>query len=100
MGENVAQKLKNLFVTDFFIPVKPVMIISMWVPDTVENGTESSAVLDCVYNFTEQVNLATHATHVYKLNSNFVGLRLQVHRTGEQVTLLHADIKSKFKQLC
>ena len=49
------------------------MIISMWVPDTVENGTESSAVLDCVYNFTEQVNLATHATHVYKLNSNFVG---------------------------
>jgi len=36
------------------IAVKPVMIISMWVPDTVENGTESSAVLDCVYNFTEQ----------------------------------------------
>ena len=35
--------------------VKPVMIISLWAPDTLENGTESSAVLDCVYNFTEQV---------------------------------------------
>ena len=31
------------------------MIISLWVPDTLENGTESSAVLDCVYNYTEQV---------------------------------------------
>ena len=31
------------------------MIISLWAPDTLENGTESSAVLDCVYNFTEQV---------------------------------------------
>jgi len=30
------------------------MIISLWVPDTLENGTESSAVLDCVYNYTEQ----------------------------------------------
>ena len=35
--------------------MKPVMIISLWAPDTLENGTESSAVLDCVYNFTEQV---------------------------------------------
>ena len=31
------------------------MIISLWAPDTLENGTESGAVLDCVYNFTEQV---------------------------------------------
>ena len=50
--------------------VKPVMIISLWAPDTLENGTESSAVLDCVYNFTEQVLV------VGWLSALFVGLML------------------------
>ena len=49
------RKLK-FFPNRFVFLVKPVMIITMWVPDTLENGTESSAVLDCVYNYTEQVN--------------------------------------------
>ena len=46
------------------------MIISLWAPDTLENGTESSAVLDCVYNFTEQVLV------VGWLSALFVGLML------------------------
>ena len=46
------------------------MIISLWAPDTLENGTESSAVLDCVYNFTEQVLV------VGWLSAFFVGLML------------------------
>jgi hypothetical protein len=36
-------------------PVTTVEILSLWVPDTLENGTASSAVLDCVYNYTQQV---------------------------------------------
>lgn len=35
-------------------PVASVMILSLWVPPTLENGTDSSAVLDCVYNYTQQ----------------------------------------------
>ena len=48
------------------------MIISLWAPDTLENGTESSAVLDCVYNFTEQVLVVGRL--VGWLSALFVGL--------------------------
>ena len=48
------------------------MIISLWAPDTLENGTESSAVLDCVYNFTEQVLVVDWL--VGWLSALFVGL--------------------------
>jgi len=49
-----AASLTLSVVAAHILAVKPVMIISLWAPDTLENGTESSAVLDCVYNFTEQ----------------------------------------------
>ena len=48
------------------------MIISLWAPDTLENGTESSVVLDCVYNFTEQVLVVYWL--VGWLSALFVGL--------------------------
>ena len=48
------------------------MIISLWAPDILENGTESSAVLDCVYNFTEQVLVVYWL--VGWLSALFVGL--------------------------
>ena len=50
------------------------MIISLWAPDTLENGTESSAVLDCVYNFTEQVLVVDWL--VGWLSALFVGLMI------------------------
>jgi len=31
-----------------------VHILGLWVPPTLENGSQSSAVLDCVYNYTQQ----------------------------------------------
>lgn len=51
----MAQPLLPAFlIVQLLYTVTSVSILSLWVPDIVENGTESSAVLDCVYNFTEE----------------------------------------------
>jgi len=51
----MAQPLLPAFlIVQLLYTVTSVSILSLWVPDIVENGTESSAALDCVYNFTEE----------------------------------------------
>ncbi|XP_040568122.1 uncharacterized protein [Lepeophtheirus salmonis] len=34
--------------------IHPIAIKDIWVPDVIENGTETSAVLDCVYDLNEE----------------------------------------------